>query len=105
MAIILNILRRGHTISIQQVADAIGMSRQTLHRKLGHENAIFQTLADETRKGLCQELLTQSGASLAEISRQCGFQETSNLYKAFKRWFGMPPKAYLDPLAPWPNQD
>ncbi len=78
----------------QAVADALRMSTRTLQRRLQEEGKSFQQVLDETRKELSIQYLGQPQLSLLEISYLLGFADPSNFFRAFKRWFGMPPGQY-----------
>jgi AraC-like DNA-binding protein len=78
----------------QAVADALRMSTRTLQRRLQEEGKSFQQVLDETRRELSIQYLGQPQLSLLEISYLLGFADPSNFFRAFKRWFGMPPGQY-----------
>lgn len=95
-AIITNSLHDGQLPNIEAVAKQLHISRQTLYRKLDKEQTTFQIIVDDTRKQLATEQLSQAvPPTITELSYNLGFKETSSLYKAFRRWFGMTPKAFL----------
>ncbi|WP_256663740.1 AraC family transcriptional regulator [Pseudomonas sp. gcc21] len=78
----------------QAVASALHMSTRTLQRRLQEEGNSFQQLLDETRRELSQQYLVQPNLTLLEIAYLLGFADPSNFFRAFKRWFGMPPGQY-----------
>lgn len=80
----------------QAVASALRMSTRTLQRRLQDENTSFQQLLDETRRELAMQFLRQRRLTLLEIAYLLGFADPSNFFRAFKRWFGMPPGQYRD---------
>lgn len=88
----------------QTVASALSMSTRTLQRRLQEEHTSFQQLLDETRRELAMQLLRQRNLTLLEVAYLLGFADPSNFFRAFKRWFGMPPGQYreqhLDRKAP-----
>lgn len=75
----------------QAVADALRMSTRTLQRRLQEEGKSFQQVLDETRRELSVQYLGQPQLTLLEIAYLLGFADPSNFFRAFKRWFGMPP--------------
>ena len=58
----------------------------------------FQQLLDDTRSELARQYLADPRRSLAEVADQLGFSDQSNLFRACKRWFGMPPGQYRQQL-------
>ncbi|WP_022961910.1 AraC family transcriptional regulator [Halopseudomonas pelagia] len=82
----------------QAVASALRMSTRTLQRRLQEENTSFQQLLDETRRELAMQFLRQKRMTLLEIAYLLGFADPSNFFRAFKRWFGIPPGQYREQL-------
>lgn len=82
----------------QAVASALRMSTRTLQRRLQDESTSFQQLLDETRRELAMQFLRQKRMTLLEIAYLLGFADPSNFFRAFKRWFGMPPGQYREQL-------
>lgn len=80
----------------QAVATALSMSTRTLQRRLQEEHTSFQQLLDETRRELAMQLLRQRRLTLLEVAYLLGFADPSNFFRAFKRWFGMPPGQYRE---------
>jgi AraC-like DNA-binding protein len=80
----------------QAVASALSMSTRTLQRRLQEEQTSFQQLLDETRQALAMQLLRQRRLTLLEVAYLLGFADPSNFFRAFKRWFGMPPGQYRE---------
>lgn len=78
----------------QAVADALRMSTRTLQRRLQEEGKSYQQVLDETRRELSIQYLGQPQLTLLEIAYLLGFADPSNFFRAFKRWFGMPPGQY-----------
>ncbi|PAU86451.1 AraC family transcriptional regulator [Pseudomonas sp. WN033] len=80
----------------EAVASALRMSTRTLQRRLQDENTSYQALLDETRRELALQYLGQRQLTLLEIAYLLGFADPSNFFRAFKRWFGMPPGQYRE---------
>jgi len=93
-----NILLKKGTISIDAVCDALAISRQSLYRKLKEEGYDYKTLSDEYKKAEALKLLQTEKENITSISLRLGYKDTSSFYKAFKRWYGLSPKAYLNSL-------
>ena len=80
--------------AISDVARHLAMSGRTLQRRLSEQGVSYQTLVDESRRLLAQNLLQQTEYSLAEIAFMTGFAEQSSFTRAFKRWAGQTPRSY-----------
>lgn len=84
------------TATVEHLSTLLSMSRQTLYRKLKHENTDFKTLLNDIRKARVFELLASDKTNILHISLQLGFKETSSFHKAFHRWYGMTPSEYIN---------
>jgi AraC-like DNA-binding protein len=76
------------------IAQGLGLSARSFHRRLSEHGVTFQTLTEETRRDLAEGLLRDERHSLAEIAFLTGFAEQSSFTRAFKRWVGMTPASY-----------
>lgn len=83
----------------EEVAAMLAMSDRTLQRRLHEESVSYQQLLDETRCQLVRQYLGDPRYSLAQIADLTGFEDQSNLFRACKRWFDMPPLRYRESLA------
>ncbi|MEM6634687.1 MAG: AraC family transcriptional regulator [Pseudomonadota bacterium] len=79
---------------MEYVAHRLGMSVRSVHRRLAEHGLSFQTLTEETRRELAENLLRDQRYSLAEVAFLTGFSEQSAFTRAFKRWVGDTPAAY-----------
>ena len=77
---------------LEQVAQRLGLSRRTLHRRLQAEGPTFEQVLDELRRKLAGEQLA-AGASVKRTAHLLGFSDASALSRAFKRWTGSSPTA------------
>lgn len=86
------LIRTLHTgeSSIGQVAKELGVSRQTLFRKLKAEGVTFQQVLDELRHKLALEYLSNQKTS-TEVAYLLGFSDQAAFSRAFKRWTGSRP--------------
>ncbi len=84
------ILHEG-SITAESAARHMGMSRQTLFRRLDNEGTDFTTVLRELREELAKTYLNGSKASLNEVAYLVGFSDASSFTRAFKRWTGIAP--------------
>ena len=92
-AILLEQLTTGE-VSIDGIAKALHMSPRTLTRRLASQGTQLQSLLDETRRDLAERYFADPGKSIADVAFLLGFSQQSSLARAFRRWFGVSPKAY-----------
>jgi AraC-like DNA-binding protein len=91
-------LHRG-TISMDSVSKDIGMSRQTLYRRLKEDGLTFAEIHDDLRRKMAEEYLNGQKVTVNETAYLLGFSEASSFVRAFKRWTGLSPTAYLNQAA------
>jgi AraC-like DNA-binding protein len=84
----------GGVRSVEEVAEALGTSVRTLHRKLKAEGVVFSELSDAHQHRLACQLLDDASSSLETVAEQVGYSDVSNFTRAFRRWTGMTPAAY-----------
>lgn len=78
----------------QDVASGLGLAERTLQRRLQEESVSFQALLDRTRRELAQQYLAEERHTLTDVADLLGFVDSSNFFRACKRWFGVPPAQY-----------
>lgn len=83
------------SISMDKVANDIAMSRQTLYRRLKDEGITFAEVHDDLRQRMAIEYLEGQKVTVNETAYLLGFSEASSFVRAFKRWTGLSPTAYL----------
>lgn len=81
-------------VSIDNLADRLGMSKRTLQRKLSQENIGYQHLLNQTREKLAKHYLINTRLSSWEITILLGFQENSSYCRSFTNWTGMTPEEF-----------
>jgi AraC-like DNA-binding protein len=79
--------------NIDRVASQLGLSRQTLYRRLKAEGETFEHLLDGLRHRLALQLIRDGGLSVKQASWRLGFSEPAAFSRAFKRWTGSAPSA------------
>ena len=76
---------------VETIARKLGLSRQTLFRKLKAEGVTFEQVLDELRRKLALEYLNGKNVSVNETAYQLGFSDAAAFSRAFKRWTGASP--------------
>jgi len=76
------------------VAAGLGLAERTLQRRLQEEAVSYQTLLDSTRHELARQYLAEQRHTLADVADLLGYVDSSNFFRACKRWFGVPPAQY-----------
>lgn len=89
-AVIPPLLENGEA-NIDRVARDMGLSRQTLYRRLKAEGVTFEQLLDELRHKLALKLLRDEHLAVKQASWRLGFSEPAAFSRAFKRWTGTSP--------------
>lgn len=79
-------------VSMDSIADQLGVSRQTLYRNLKSEDVTFEQVLDELRHKLALEYLRGRKASVTDTAYLVGFSDPAAFSRAFKRWTGMSPR-------------
>jgi AraC-like DNA-binding protein len=80
-------------IGIESVARALGLSRQTLYRRLKAEGTTFEAVLDRLRRRLALRYIGEQGMAVKEAAYRLGFSDPAAFSRAFKRWTGASPKA------------
>ncbi|WP_372764683.1 AraC family transcriptional regulator [Litorivivens sp.] len=80
--------------SYEQISESLGLTPQTLRRRLRDEGCDFRQIRNELLRDMAIDLLQQSDASVQEISYQLGFSEPSAFIRSFRNWTGVPPNHY-----------
>jgi AraC-like DNA-binding protein len=94
-ALLMPMLHKGDA-SMDAVAEKMGVSRQTLFRRLKDENATFERVLDDLRHRLALDYLGGRKVSVNETAYLVGFSDPAAFSRAFKRWTGTTPKAMRD---------
>ena len=81
-------------ISIHRVASQLGMSRQTLYRRLKSENVTFEEILDAKRRQLAIRYLGMERISVKGAAYKLGFSDPAAFSRAFKRWTGSSPSEF-----------
>ncbi|WP_296450905.1 AraC family transcriptional regulator [Phenylobacterium sp.] len=76
------------------VARRMGVSRQTLFRRLKAEGVTFEGLLDDLRRRLSEHYLSGRKVSVNETAYLVGFSDPAAFSRAFKRWTGLSPREW-----------
>lgn len=93
-ALLIPILHTGEA-SMDTIAGKLGLSRQTLFRKLKAEGITFEKLLDELRHQMALYYLNRKKVPVNETAYLVGFSEPAAFSRAFKRWTGSSPSTYF----------
>jgi AraC-like DNA-binding protein len=75
-----------------EVARRLGVSPQTLTRRLAAEGCTFSGVMDKLRMELADRYLADPGLQISQIAWLLGYREASAFNHALKRWTGKTPK-------------
>ena len=94
-SLLLPVLHTGRA-GMDQVADKLAMSRQTLFRRLKAEGTTFANVLDELRRKMALDYLKSRRVSVNETAYLVGFSDPAAFSRAFKRWTGSSPRQHRD---------
>ncbi|MEQ5828894.1 AraC family transcriptional regulator [Sulfitobacter sp. NFXS29] len=77
--------------STKQIAESLGTSKSTLHRRLADEGQSIRSIKEEKRRSQAAYLLKYTQHPISEIARSVGYAETSAFHRAFRRWYSSTP--------------
>jgi AraC-like DNA-binding protein len=92
-SLLMPILHTGDA-GMDMIAGKMGLSRQTLFRKLKAEGVTFEKVLDGLRHELALHYLSGEKVSVNETAYLVGFSEPAAFSRAFKRWTGTNPSQY-----------
>lgn len=79
--------------SADAIARALGCSRRTLHRQLAAAGTSFQDVLEALRRELAAQWL--GVLPQQELAERLGYSEARAFRRAFQRWHGVSPSAWL----------
>jgi AraC-like DNA-binding protein len=82
-------------VGIESVSRELGLSRQTLFRRLKAEQVTYEQVLDALRRKLALELLDGKHASVNDTAYRVGFSDPAAFSRAFKRWTGESPRRHV----------
>jgi len=87
-------------LGVDFVARLIGMSRQSLQRRLKASGTTLSAEIGEMKKRRAIEELTHSDRSIADVAESLGFENPTSFTRAFRSWTGASPREYRKKSAP-----
>lgn len=81
-------------VRMDMIARKLGLSRQTLFRKLRVEGVAYEDVVDDLRRKLALDYLSGGKASVKQTARLVGYSDPAAFSRAFKRWTGSSPRLY-----------
>jgi AraC-like DNA-binding protein len=85
---------------IAQVARELGLGPRTLQRRLQEEGQRYADVLGRVRYRLAIRYLEQPGADVESVSEKLGFSDRRSFTRAFTRWSGVTPSAFLRRASP-----
>jgi AraC-like DNA-binding protein len=82
-------------LTAQEAAERLYLSRRTFFRKLSEHETTYEELLSSARAEVARDYLLYKKTNLVEVAFLVGYHDVSNFTKAFKRWYGLPPKQWL----------
>ncbi|MCC2636937.1 MAG: transcriptional regulator, AraC family [Moraxellaceae bacterium] len=76
-------LAQGRAPTREEIAEELGLSARTLHRRLQDEGSSFREILDDIRLQLARDYLRDSTLTVEAVAQRLGFQES----QSFIRWF------------------
>jgi len=79
---------------VENLAVRLGLSPQTLYRRLKSSGTSYQKIKDDIRRETAINGLVNQGLSVERVSEIVGFSEARSFTRAFRQWTGMSPRRY-----------
>ncbi|MBK7869995.1 MAG: AraC family transcriptional regulator [Saprospiraceae bacterium] len=80
---------------LSDIVQYLHVSPRTLQRKLQDESTSFQQIFESVKLELATGMLKNPSLTVNEIAYKLGYAEPSVFRRAFKKWTGTSPKAYI----------
>jgi AraC-like DNA-binding protein len=82
-------------LTARDLARQMGMSERTLRRRLEENGLSYRQILDDVRRENALRLAKDCSYNVTMIAYRIGYADTSKFARAFRRWTGMAPAAYL----------
>ena len=77
------------------IAEKLAVHERSLQRRLQAEGESFESILDKVRQDKVQKLLRHQDLPMSQVAGQLGYSEQSSFNRAFKRWFELTPRQYM----------
>lgn len=91
---IIRIMLPQDDFSLEKISEKMAMTPWSLQRRLKEKNVTFLTLIDSVRKEMAIDYMKQPHLTISDITFMLGYSEVCALSRAFRRWFGVSPRAW-----------
>jgi AraC-like DNA-binding protein len=81
------------------VANELGLTRRTMHRRLAEQGGSFRELHDTLCRNLAKRYIAEENLNFQQVAFLLGYADQSAFSVAFKRWTGLSPKDARAPTA------
>ncbi|MGJ8685974.1 MAG: AraC family transcriptional regulator [Spongiibacteraceae bacterium] len=85
----------GRFPDFNRLAVSLHLTPATLRRRLRDEGCSYQKLKDDMRRDAAIHYLGRGTLSMEQVAESVGFAEPTSFFRAFKRWTGVTPRAYV----------
>ena len=79
----------------ESIAEHLHSTTVTLRRRLREEGSSYQQIKDDLRRDTAIFNLGKGSMSIEQVAESVGFSEPTSFFRAFKRWTGVTPRAYI----------
>lgn len=79
---------------LQDIAESMGISSQTIRRKLTKEGTSFNNIKSQVRRDIAMHALGNPELSIEAVAIQAGYSEPAAFIRAFKSWTGFTPAKF-----------
>lgn len=80
--------------NLETVAKIVGIHPRNLQEKLKASDASYGKVLQSVRKSLANQHLTYGSTNLSNLALDLGYNDLAAFSRAFKKWFGLSPKAW-----------
>lgn len=87
-------LMKGDVPTRESLAETLGMSGRSLHRKLEEQGSGFREILDAVRIDMAREYLRDNALSVDAVAEKLGFRESQSFIRWFRRHAGTTPGDY-----------
>ncbi|EEB79688.1 transcriptional regulator, AraC family [marine gamma proteobacterium HTCC2148] len=81
--------------TLAEVSKTLGYAPTTLKRRLIAEGSTYQSIKNAVRRDSAIYHLAEGEMSIDDIALAAGFADPPSFFRAFKRWTGTSPRAYM----------